>query len=67
MSYLYLHALRNALSIRQDLSQVLSTQNVSEGGLSQQSSGKVSISHVGNRGNGVTDPEVHHAIYANSN
>lgn len=57
----------NALTVRQELSQVLSTQHISEGGLSQQTGGEVSIGHIGHRGDGIADPEVHHTVHANCN
>lgn len=63
----YLHAVGDALAVRQELGQVLGTEDIPEGGLSQQAGGEVSIAHVGHRGDGVTDAEVHHAVYADRN
>lgn len=57
----------DALAVRQELGQVLCPEDVPEGGLSQQAGGEVSIGHVGHRGDGVTDAEVHHAVYADRN
>lgn len=60
---LYLHAVSDALAVRQELGQVLRTEDIPEGGLSQQAGGEVSIGHIGHGGNGVTDAEVHHPIH----
>lgn len=60
----YLHAVGDALAVRQELGQVLGAEDVPEGGLSQQARGEVSIGHVGHRGDGVADAEVHHAVDA---
>lgn len=57
----------DALTVRQELSQVLGPQDISEGGLSQQTGGEVSVRHVGHRGDGVTDLEVHHSVHTNCN
>lgn len=57
----------DALAVRQDFSQVLGSQDISKGGLCQQTGGKVSIANIGHRCDGVTDAEVDHAIYANCN
>lgn len=59
----YLHAVSDALPVRQELGQVLRTKDIPEGGLSQQAGGEVSIGHVGHGGDGVTDAEVHHTIH----
>lgn len=53
----------DALTIRQELCQVLGAQDIPEGGLSQQAGGEVGIGHVGHRGDGVTDPEVNHSVH----
>ena len=53
----------DALTVGQELSQILGPQDISEGGLSQQTGGEVSISNVGHRGDGVTDPEVHYSVH----
>lgn len=63
----YLHAVGDALAVRQELGQVLGAEDVPEGGLSQQAGGEVSIGHVGHRGDGVADAEVHHAVHADRN
>lgn len=63
----YLHAVSDALTVRQELGQVLRTEDVPEGGLSQQAGGGVSIGHIGHRGDGVTDAEVHHTIHTDCN
>lgn len=63
----YLHAVSNALAVRQELRQVLCTEYIPEGGLSQQAGGEVSIGHVGHGGDGVTDAKVHHTIHADCN
>lgn len=57
----------DALAVRQELSQVLSPQDISESSLSQQTGGGVSIRHVGHRGDGVADSEVHHSVHTNCN
>ncbi len=62
---MYLHAVSDSLTVRKKLSQVLSPQDISEGGLSQQTGGEVSVRHIGHRGDGVTDPEVHNSIHRN--
>lgn len=64
---MYLHAVSDALAVRQELGQVLGTEDVPEGGLSQQTGGKVSVGHVGHGGDGVTDAEVHHSIHRDCN
>lgn len=63
---LYLHAVGDALPIRQDLCEVLGAKNISEGGLCQQASGEVSVSHVGHRGDGVAYSEVHNTVHTHS-
>lgn len=63
----YLHAVGDALAVRQELGQVLGAQDIPEGGLSQQAGGEVSVGHVGHGGDGVTDAEVHHAVDADRN
>lgn len=55
----------DALAVGQELGQVLGPQDISEGGLSQQTGGVVSVGHVGHRGDGVKHPEVHHSVHAN--
>lgn len=57
----------DALTVRQELSQVLSPEDISEGGLSQQTGREVGIAYVGHRGDGVTDSEVHHSVHTNCN
>lgn len=57
----------DALAVRQELSQVLGPQDVSEGGLGQQSGGEISIRHIGHRGDGVADAEVHHSVHTDRN
>lgn len=63
----YLHAVSDALAVRQELGQVLCTEDIPEGGLSQQAGGEVSIAHVGYGGDGVTDAEVDHTIHRDCN
>ena len=52
----------NAFPVSQDLTQILGSQNVSQGGLSKQMSGAIGILHICNRCRGIIDSEVHHSI-----
>lgn len=63
----HLHAVSDALAVGQELRQVLGSEDIPEGGLSQQAGGEVSVDHVGHRRNGVTDTEVNHSIHRNRN
>lgn len=63
----YLHAVSDALTVRQELSQVLGPQDISEGGLGEQSGGEIRIRHIGHGGDGVADAEVHHSVHADRN
>ena len=60
----HLHAVGDALAVRQQLGQVLGSQHVSERGLGQQAGGEVCVRDVGHGGDGVTDAEVHHPVHA---
>ena len=60
----HLHAVRDALTVGQQLGQVLGSQHVSERGLGQQAGGEVCVGHVGHGGDGVADAEVHHPVHA---
>lgn len=59
----YLHAVSDALAVRQELGQVLRTEDIPESGLGQKTCGEVSVGHVGYGSDGVTDAEVHHTIH----
>lgn len=64
---MHLHAVSDALTVRQKLGQVLRSEHISEGGLSQETCGEVSISYVSHRGDGVTDSEVDHSVHRHCN
>lgn len=66
VAVLYLHSVRNFLTVRQDLCQVLGTQDVPQGGLSQQPGSSICISDVSHSQSGILDPVVHHAINTHS-
>lgn len=59
----HLHAVSDALAVRQELRQVLGSEDIPQCGLSQQASGEVGVDHVGHRRDGVTDTEVHHSVH----
>ena len=63
----YLHGLTNTFSLTQDLTQVLGSQHIAQGGLRQQTSGTIGIFHVCNWHGGIVYSEVHHCIYCYSN
>lgn len=63
----HLHAAWDALTVRQELRQVLGSQDVPECGLSQQAGGEVGIDHIGHRRDGVTDSKVDHSIHGDGN
>lgn len=57
----------DALAVRQNFSEALSSQHISEGGLRQQAGGEVSIGNIGHGRDGITDAEVDHSIHTNGN
>ena len=59
----YLHTTGYALSLTENLVEVLCAQNIPECGLGQQPGGVVGILHVGHGYGGVGDPVVHHSIH----
>ena len=63
---MYLHRLAYAFPFTQDLTQVLGSQHISQGGLCQQASGAIGILHIGNRCGSIMDSEIHHSIYCHS-
>lgn len=63
----HLHAVSDALAVGQELRQVLGSEDIPECGLSQQAGGEVGVDHVGHRGDGVTDTEVHDSVHADRN
>lgn len=60
----YLHIVRNFLTVREDLCQVLGAQDVPQGGLGQQPGGSISIVDVSHSQNSVVNPVVDHTIDA---
>lgn len=62
----YLHTVRNLLTVREDLCQVLGAQDIPQGGLSQQPSGSVGIVDVGHGQDGILHLVVDHAIHTDS-
>lgn len=62
VSVLYLHAVCNFFTVRQDLRQVLRTQDVPQCGLGQQPSSSICISDVSHSQSSILDPVVHHTI-----
>lgn len=60
----YLHSVRNLLTVREDLRQVLGAQDVPQGGLSQQPGGGVGVVDVGHGQDGVLHLVVDHAVHA---
>lgn len=61
---IYLHAVGNFLAVRQDLRQVLGTQDVPQGGLRQKPGGGVRVGDVRHGQDSVLHPVVHHAVDA---
>lgn len=60
----YLHSVRDLLTVREDLRQVLGAQDVPQGGLSQQPGGGVGVVDVGHGQDGVLHLVVDHAVHA---
>ena len=58
----YLHGVRNVLPVRQDLTQVLGTEDVPERGGCQEPRGAVRVLHVGDGHGGVLHAVVDHCV-----
>lgn len=58
----YLHTMSNLLTVREDLCQVLGTQDVSQGGLGQQPCGSISIGDVSHSQSSILNAVVDHTI-----
>lgn len=59
---LYLHAVCDFFTVRQDLCQALCTQDVPQGGLGQQPGSSICIGDVSHSQSSIRDPVVHHTI-----
>ena len=52
----------NSVSLHQDLAQVLCTQHIPQGSLSEEPRGTFCVFHIGDGHGGVIDSEVNHCI-----
>ena len=58
-----LHGARDALSVAEDLVQVLGSENVPQRGLGKEARRMVGVLHVGHGDGGVGDPVVYHGVH----
>ncbi len=55
----------DALSLGEDLAEIFRSEDISQGGLSQEASGAVSILHVGDGYRGILYAVIHDSIHGN--